>query len=114
MSYQSEFYGIHKNFSYNDADLDYLYDYYNENAYEDEDESFASLNARNRPKLHQTGSRTKTSSSRNSRPVTFINKQEEDEFLADLPIVNQRENGVEFFPTPTSTNTRKSTTLTTR
>ena len=85
-----------------------MYDYYNEDAYDDDD-SFTSLNARNRPKLRQSGSRTKTSSSQNSR-----NNNEEEEFLADLPIVNQRENGVEFFPTPSSTNTRKSATLTAR
>jgi len=93
--------------------LDYLYDYYNEDAYDDDD-SFTSLNSRNRPKLRQSGSRTKTSSSQNSLAATDVKNKNEDDFLADLPIVNQRENGVQFFSTPSSTNTRKSTTLTAR
>ena len=108
MSCQRGFYGIYHNFSYNDADLDYLYDYYNEDAYDDD--SFTSLNSRNRPKLHQGSSRTKNVLSQKSR-TKDANDKREDEFLADLPIVNQRENGVELFTTPSSTNTRKSTTL---
>lgn len=84
--------------------MEYLYDYYNEDAYDDDD-SFSSLNARNRPKLRQSGSRAKSLSSLNSRK-----DKKEEEFLASLVIVNQRENGVEFFPTPSSTNTRQSTT----
>ena len=45
----------------------------------------------------------------------YDRNRKSDGFLVDLPIVNQRENGVEFFPTPSSTdNRRKSTTLTAR
>ena len=91
--------------------MDYLYDYYNgEDTYDDR---FTSINARNRQKLRNEGSsRTKnTLLSQRSRHKTRNNNKKEDELLADLPIVNQRENGVEFFPTPSSTNTRQSTTL---
>ena len=97
------------NFSYNDADLDYLYDYYNEDAYDD---SFSSINGRNGQQSGQGGG-TKTIS---HFPDNNDDRNgQRDGFLVDLPIVNQRENGVEFFPTPSSTdNRRKSTTLTAR
>ena len=104
---------LSKNFSYNDAELDYLYDYYNEDAYDDR---FTSLNSRNRPKLRQGGSRENTLLSQipRSKAIIQLNKKKEDDVLADLPIVNQRENGVQFFQTPSSTNTRQSTTLSAR
>ena len=88
------------NFSYNDADLDYLYDYYDQDDYDDR-----------RQKEHGSGIKA-ISDFPNGKDD---NHGKRGRFLVDLPIVNQRENGVEFFPTPSSTdNRRKFTTLTAR
>ena len=92
------------NFSYNDADLDYLYDYYNPDDYDDHLSS--------RQKQHEGSGIKAISDFPNGKDD---NHGKRGRFLVDLPIVNQRENGVEFFPTPSSTdNRRKFTTLTAR
>ena len=97
------------NFSYNDADFDYLYDYYQADDYDDH---LLSQNDGSRgQKQHNSGIKAISD---------FPNGKDDNHgrrggFLVDLPIVNQRENGVEFFPTPSSTdNRRKFTTLTAR
>ena len=99
-----------KTFSYNDEELDYLYDYYNEEAYDDRS---SSLNSQNRPKLRHGGSRGSNLLSQipRTKDISKKNKKKEDDFFADLLIVNQRENGVESHTTPPSINIRQSTTL---
>ena len=97
-----------KTFSYNDDELDYLYDYYNEDAYDDR---VSSLNSRKRPKIGGSRGNTLLSQIPRTKDKGSKNKKKEDDFFAQLPIANQRENGVESFTTPPSTNTRQSTTL---
>ena len=90
--------------SYNDAELDYLYDYYT-GGNDDNYDTFSSLNAHNTHKVRQGGTRGNAL----SNPSRNRNGQRADDVLTDLPIVNQRENGIQFFPTPSSANTNKFT-----